>query len=428
MEDEGWRSSRLMKKSQSQVRELLPAFCGWIGKRKERQLLPQGDSGSSTTAAFRYSFEDEDELMKKIRDTYNSDKYAIAVKPLLYIIDVIFYGATDLRGFIEVSLSHETINLQVQDMVEELPTTVISAITYQLFSKCLAGENVHIISMEVLEIIKDYNWDSKVVLTFLDFAVIFGECHLKRLVKLIDIIQNENLSRTLDWNILWYFWVRLESMLYSKKLTQRGKCDIIMQGIIALLSYDSEHKNWAIISNGTGKIVVANGEHMLRGLCQLWKMKSRENNTGFVDALDEYICKTYPAPAAPDKYASDILTATVPKKDYEVFKVVERILVSTNIHDSKSRGIKLPYKCDHRAVNSFYNKKRPITGGDTRVSLTKPGGVTALPTPAKWGGNQKKYPARVHRLCTVGGAIAPHFSKPHDAYLGLMCVLIPRVF
>ncbi|PON74643.1 Sieve element occlusion [Trema orientale] len=184
----------------------------------------------------------------------------------------------------------------------------------------------------------------------------------KRLVNIIDIIQKENLSRTLDWNILWYFWVRLESMLCSKKLTQRGTCDIIMQGIIALLSYDSEHRNWAIISNGTGKMVVANGEHMLRGLRQLWKMKSRENNTGFVDALDEYICKTYPATAAPDKYASDILTATgetsVPKKDYEVFKVVERILVSTNIHDSKSRGIKLPYKYGHRAVNSFYNKKR----------------------------------------------------------------------
>ncbi|PON32190.1 hypothetical protein PanWU01x14_363510, partial [Parasponia andersonii] len=40
----------------------------------------------------------------------------------------------------------------------------------------------------------------------------------------------------------------------------------------------------------------------------------------------------------------------------------------------------------------------PITGGDTRILPTKPGWATALPTPVKWEGNQKKYPTRVHRL------------------------------
>ncbi|XP_062112525.1 uncharacterized protein LOC133823696 [Humulus lupulus] len=195
----------------------------------------------------------------------------------------------------------------------------------------------------------------------------------KRLVKVIDIIRKENLSNSLDWNIIWYFWVRLESMLYSKNLNKRGNCDSIMQGIIALLRFDAEHQNWAIISSESGDMVMANGQQMLQGLRQLLKMKSRQKKRGsFVHSLNDYFDKTFPAPSAVlDMYASHIFTVTVSKKDYEVFKVVECILESTNIHDySKSRSTLFNYNHNHnhnnRAVFNDFNSKKRISNHNLR--------------------------------------------------------------
>ncbi|KAJ7013975.1 protein SIEVE ELEMENT OCCLUSION B-like [Populus alba] len=60
-----------------------------------------------------------------------------------------------------------------------------------------------------------------------------------------------------DLTMIWFFWTRLESMLYSK--IQLGKLDDhdpMMQEIKKLLSYDREG-GWAVLSNGSN--VVANG-------------------------------------------------------------------------------------------------------------------------------------------------------------------------
>ena len=110
---------------------------------------------------------------------------------------------------------------------------------------------------------------------------------------IIDIIQIEDLSRTLDWNLIRYFWWRLESMLYSKQLTDSSENDPIIQGIRALLRYDSEQENWAIISNSKGEMVMAKGEDMLKGLRQLFQRKLREKKISFVHAMNEYIAETY---------------------------------------------------------------------------------------------------------------------------------------
>ncbi|PON40913.1 Sieve element occlusion [Parasponia andersonii] len=191
----------------------------------------------------------------------------------------------------------------------------------------------------------------------------------KKLVEITDIIQRENLSRTLDWNLIWYFWVRLESMLYSKHLTTEcSKNDLIMQGINTLISYDSEHENWAIISSGRGdQMITANGEDVLKGLRKLLKRKQRENKIDFVRALRESICQTRPAASNDDM--SHILASTVSKKNYETFMVVEAILESTNIDDSNSRSVLFHHKYGNRAFCEFYNKKKISNNNLRRKSV-----------------------------------------------------------
>ncbi|XP_011014351.1 PREDICTED: uncharacterized protein LOC105118161 [Populus euphratica] len=80
----------------------------------------------------------------------------------------------------------------------------------------------------------------------------------EKIRRVIATITGEKLSYFWqDLTMIWFFWTRLESMLYSK--IQLGKLDDhdpLMQEIKKLLSYDREG-GWAVLSNGSN--VVANG-------------------------------------------------------------------------------------------------------------------------------------------------------------------------
>ncbi|TXG56163.1 hypothetical protein EZV62_017476 [Acer yangbiense] len=66
-------------------------------------------------------------------------------------------------------------------------------------------------------------------------------------------IEVENLSHTLqDISLIWFFWVRLESMLHSKmKYEKSPENDLIMKEIMAILSYDGSNKGRAVICRGS---------------------------------------------------------------------------------------------------------------------------------------------------------------------------------
>ncbi|KAM6589462.1 hypothetical protein CsatA_012067 [Cannabis sativa] len=127
----------------------------------------------------------------------------------------------------------------------------------------------------------------------------------------IDVINKEGLSRTLDWNLIWYFWMRLESMWHSKgQLTkpEDAKKDPILLGIIAMLSYGSSDQGWAVISKGVGEMVKSNGEHFLKVLAEHGRWKMREEVLGFVPAMGEYLNQVHLE--APHHCTSLILPAT----------------------------------------------------------------------------------------------------------------------
>lgn len=104
-------------------------------------------------------------------------------------------------------------------------------------------------------------------------------------------IVNENLSHVLpDLTLIWFFWIRLESMWHSK--VQHGKSvenDQIMQEIMMMLSFDGSDQGWAVISRGTGDMAKGKGEMFLMSLSQFDKWRNQIEEKGFLPALNNYI-------------------------------------------------------------------------------------------------------------------------------------------
>lgn len=105
------------------------------------------------------------------------------------------------------------------------------------------------------------------------------------------IIVAENLSHVLpDLTLIWFFWIRLESMWHSK--VQHGKSvenDQIMQEIMMMLSFDGSDQGWAVISRGTGDMAKGKGEMFLMSLSQFDQWKDQIEERGFLPALNNYI-------------------------------------------------------------------------------------------------------------------------------------------
>ncbi|KAL1804509.1 hypothetical protein DCAR_0936160 [Daucus carota subsp. sativus] len=105
------------------------------------------------------------------------------------------------------------------------------------------------------------------------------------------VIVAENLSHVLpDLTLIWFFWIRLESMWHSK--VQHGKSvenDQIMQEIMMMLSFDGSDQGWAVISRGTGDMAKGKGEMFLMSLTQFDQWKDQIDQRGFLPALNNYI-------------------------------------------------------------------------------------------------------------------------------------------
>lgn len=106
------------------------------------------------------------------------------------------------------------------------------------------------------------------------------------------VIQVDNLSHVLaDVTLIWFFWVRLESMWNSK--VQHGMAvenDPIMQEVMTILSYDGSDQGWAVFCRGSHEMAKGRGEIMLQCLSQFDRWKDRVvYPDGFVVALNEQL-------------------------------------------------------------------------------------------------------------------------------------------
>ncbi|XP_031380311.1 protein SIEVE ELEMENT OCCLUSION B-like [Punica granatum] len=101
-----------------------------------------------------------------------------------------------------------------------------------------------------------------------------------------------------DLAMIWFFWTRLESMLFSK--IQLGKADdhdIVMQEIKRLLSYDKSG-GWAVLAKGSSVVVNGHATTMLPTLVEydLWKehVPNKGYDLAFKDHHDKLHGIAYP--------------------------------------------------------------------------------------------------------------------------------------
>ncbi|XP_061366082.1 protein SIEVE ELEMENT OCCLUSION B-like [Gastrolobium bilobum] len=89
---------------------------------------------------------------------------------------------------------------------------------------------------------------------------------------------------------IWFFWARLESMLYSK--LQHGKTvenDQIMSEVMTVLSFDGSDRGWAIFCRGPSEMARAKGDTALTSLKDFDKWKHKIDEVGLVPALKDYL-------------------------------------------------------------------------------------------------------------------------------------------
>ncbi|OVA17625.1 Sieve element occlusion [Macleaya cordata] len=98
-----------------------------------------------------------------------------------------------------------------------------------------------------------------------------------------------------DLTSIWFFWVRLESMWYSKmQLGKTVENDSIMQEIMSMMSFDGSDQGWALFSRGTSEMAKGKGETILTSLTQFDAWKGDVEQKGFINALKDHLLQIHP--------------------------------------------------------------------------------------------------------------------------------------
>ncbi|KAM7272951.1 hypothetical protein ACFE04_027615 [Oxalis oulophora] len=113
----------------------------------------------------------------------------------------------------------------------------------------------------------------------------------ERVRKLTSTITEEKLSRCWsDQTSVWFFWARLESMLYSK--LQQGKTvedDHIMQEVMTMLSFDGSEQGWAVFWHGSSNDMArAKGATALTSMMEFERWRGDAEENGFMFALHNH--------------------------------------------------------------------------------------------------------------------------------------------
>ena len=96
-----------------------------------------------------------------------------------------------------------------------------------------------------------------------------------------------------DLTMVWFFWTRLESMLFSKiQLGQADDQDPMMHEIKKLLSYDKEG-GWAVLSKGSFTFVNGHGTTILPTLLAYEEWQEHVVTKGFDIACMDYHSKVH---------------------------------------------------------------------------------------------------------------------------------------
>ncbi|KAG4180360.1 hypothetical protein ERO13_A10G160900v2 [Gossypium hirsutum] len=145
----------------------------------------------------------------------------------------------------------------------------------------------------------DIEWISKFVASARTVASAFGiplemvyvgkSNKREQVKKVAAIIKERKLSHCWeDPAMVWFFWTRLESMMFSKiQLGRADDLDPIVQGIKKLLSYGREG-GWAVLSEGSNILVNGHSTTVLPTLVDYVKWRGNVAEKGFNLSFIEY--------------------------------------------------------------------------------------------------------------------------------------------
>lgn len=117
----------------------------------------------------------------------------------------------------------------------------------------------------------------------------------ERMRKITDIIHKEQLSHYWpDPTTYWYFWTRLECMLYSKMHHGKGvENDRIMQEVMTILSFDGSDQGWATMWFGSVEVARAKGDLIQDSFTRFEEWEESAKVKGFVIALREFLLELH---------------------------------------------------------------------------------------------------------------------------------------
>ncbi|XWS51327.1 hypothetical protein CRYUN_Cryun12cG0167600 [Craigia yunnanensis] len=112
----------------------------------------------------------------------------------------------------------------------------------------------------------------------------------ERVRKITGLINERKLSYNWQDADVWFFWNRLESMLFSK--TQHGKTneiDVIKQEVMTLLGYDGSEHGWTVFFLGSTEMVRANGDKILSSMQNFRHWEDLARELGLIPALRKHL-------------------------------------------------------------------------------------------------------------------------------------------
>ncbi|KAL0906636.1 hypothetical protein M5K25_025147 [Dendrobium thyrsiflorum] len=197
---------------------------------------------------------------------------------MIWIWGSLAYPFTSSRE--EALWKEETWKLEL--LVDEIDPAILSWIREGQYICLYGGDDIEWIR-NFTKLLRQVAHDAKVPIQM----VYVGKSNPKGVKKATAVIKAENLSNYWeDPAIIWFFWVRLESMWHSKM--QRGRSiedDPIMQEVMQMLSFDGSDEGWAVISHGSYDILKSHGKTLYDCLLNFDTWKENVELEGFIPAL-----------------------------------------------------------------------------------------------------------------------------------------------
>lgn len=157
--------------------------------------------------------------------------------------------------------------------------------------------------------------------------------------KVIATINVEKLSYVWqDLTMMWFFWTRLESMLFSK--IQQGRADDqdpMTQEIKKLISNDKDG-GWAVLCKGPGVVINGHGTTVLPTLLEYDQWKENVAIKGFEVAIKDHHDKLHGIAHPCCRFEFPAVVGRIPEnmKCPECLRIMEKFVTFLCCHDDSA--------------------------------------------------------------------------------------------